>query len=137
MPYIEVADIERELGLDFSAPGIRPSEDEVAEIIAEVEAELNGYAAALGYTVPVTDARAAAMLAQAAIWGVCARVLGAYSGATADLGPRESAYWERYRDFCDRLTANPGLLSGAKRAASKVDGYRPKGPPEFSMDDVW
>lgn len=137
MPYLTVADIERELGLSFSEAS-QPTSVEVEEIIGEVEAELDGFVASLGFSVPVMAERPRAMLAQAALWAACARVLAAYAGATLDVSPREQAYWERYRDFCDRLLAHPGILAGAKRAdESGVHGLTPIeiGEPFFRMGD--
>lgn len=134
MPYLSVEDIERELGLVFG-PDTHPTRDQVEEILEQVEAELDGLVAALGYAVPVEAARPRAMLAQAALWAACARVLGAYAGATLDVPPREQAYWERYRDFCDRLLANPGLLSGAARSPSSGAQGLDQTAPIFTLRD--
>ncbi|MCX7844362.1 MAG: hypothetical protein N2507_03290 [Candidatus Bipolaricaulota bacterium] len=133
MPYLSVEDIERELGLTFG-PHSHPTRAQVAEILEQVEAELDGFVAALGYGVPVRAPRPQAMLTQAALWAACARVLGAYAGATLEASPREQAYWERYRDFCDRLLAQPGILAGADRApASGVQGEGKD--PIFALED--
>ncbi len=131
MVYIGVSDIQRELGLEFSETS-KPTAAEVQEIIDQVEAELNGFVASLGYSVPVTDGQGAKILAQAALWGACSRVIAAYAGATANANPRETTYWERYRDFIDRLLANPGILHGANRA-SGLSGAG--GDPVFTIRD--
>lgn len=134
MTYLTVEDVVRELG-----PGIlsgHVTEEDIAAIIEQVEAELDGLVAAQGYAIPVTAPRAKAMLAQAATFGACARILGAYAGTTADASPRENAYWQRYREFCDRLMAQPGLLEGADRASGT--GVHGQGAePIFRMGDAF
>jgi len=126
MAYLTVADIERELSLDFSAT-TEPTDTEISEFITQVEAELNGVLASVGVTVPVFSTSSPysyAMIRQAATFGVCARVLGAYTGIATEEAPREAAYWQRYRDFLDQIKEDPAILFDASFGSSdvRVDG---------------
>ncbi len=115
MAYITAADVEREIQFDFTAT-TTPTESEIGIFITQVEAELNGILRAVGVTVPVSALGSPgtyAMVQQAATWGVCARAIGAYAGLVAGESPKESMYWERYRDFCDRVGMDPAMLYDA------------------------
>jgi len=122
MAYLTVADIERELSLDFSST-TEPTDTEISEFITQVEAELNGVLSAVGVTIPVSSTSSPysyAMVRQAATFGVCARVLGAYAGITTDESPREAAYWQRYQDFLARVKEDPAILFDASFSTTNV-----------------
>jgi hypothetical protein len=143
MAYITAADVERELQFDFTAT-TTPTESEIGTFITQVEAELNGILRAVSATVPISSSGSPgtyAMVQQAATWGVCARAVGSYAGIVAGESPKESMYWERFRDFCDRVRSNPAILYDATfdNTANTVEGlteddddYR---DPTFSMND--
>lgn len=143
MAYITTADVEREVSFDFTAT-TTPTAAQVETFIAQVEAELNGILAAAGAIVPVTLAGAPgtyAMVQQAATWGACARAIGAYAGLVAGESPKETMYWERYRDFCDRVRTDPGMLYDAEfdPDANHVAGLKTTDDdyhePVFAMND--
>lgn len=65
MAYCTVADVERMLKEEYGQSS-QPTKARVSDICDNVSAELDGYLAAGGYTVPVTDSQALAMLAAVA-----------------------------------------------------------------------
>lgn len=143
MAYITTADVERELSFDFTAT-TTPSTGEIEIFISQVEAELNGILSAAGASVPISASRSPgtyAMVQQAATWGVCARTLGAYAGIVSGESPKESMYWERYRDFCDRVSADPAMLYDAvfdntvNQVIGLVSSDEESHEPIFKMDD--
>lgn len=122
MAYLSVADIERELSYAFSA-STEPTDAEIEEFITQVEADLNGQLSSVGISVPVDQASSPgsyALLRQAATWGVCARVLGAFGGVITDDSSKAAQYWERYVDFLVRVQQNPSILYDASWDATKV-----------------
>lgn len=143
MAYITAADVERELQFDFTAT-TTPTESEIGAFIAQVEAELNGVLSAVGATVPVSASGSPgtyAMVQQAATWGVCSRAIGAYAGLVAGESPKESMYWERYRDFCERVGTDPAMLydatfdDSANHVVGLISTDEDSHDPIFAMDD--
>ena len=122
MAYLSVADIERELSCAFSA-STEPTDAEIEEFITQVEADLNGQLSSVGVAVPIDQASSPgsyALLKQAATWGVCARVLGAYGGLVTSDAPKAEVYWQRYKDFLNRVKENPAILYDASWDTTKV-----------------
>ena len=122
MAYLSVADIERELSCAFSA-STEPTDAEIEEFITQVEADLNGQLSSVGVAVPIDQASSPgsyALLKQAATWGVCARVLGAYGGLVTSDAPKAEVYWQRYKDFLNRVKENPAILYDASWDVTKV-----------------
>lgn len=122
MAYLSVSDIERELSYEFSA-STEPTEEEIGEFITQVEADLNGQLSSVGVSVPITEASSPgsyALIRQAATWGVCARVLGAYGGLITSEAPKAEMYWQRYKDFLARIKETPSILYDASWDSTKV-----------------
>ena len=122
MAYLSVSDIERELSYSFST-STEPTDTEIAEFISQVEADLNGQLSSVGVSVPVSSSSSPgsfALLKQAATWGVCARVLGAYGGLITSDAPKAEIYWQRYKDFLVRVRENPAILYDASWDTTKV-----------------
>lgn len=142
MAYITAADVEREIQFNFTAT-TTPTESDIDTFITQVEAELNGVLSAAGVIVPIgaSSPGTYAMVQQAATWGVCARAIGAYAGLVAGESPKESMYWERYRDFCERVRMDPAMLYDAvfDTSANHIVGLTPADDdyhePIFKMDD--
>ena len=122
MAYLSTSDIERELSYDFSA-STEPTDTEISEFISQVEADLNGQLSSVGVSVPVSSSSSPgsfALLKQAATWGVCARVLGAYGGLITSDAPKAEIYWQRYKDFLIRVRENPAILYDVSWDTTKV-----------------
>ncbi len=142
--YAAVADIEKELGLTFDVSS-KPSATTVDSIITRIEGRVNGTLEDLGFTVPFTQAsnpKAYAMVRDAVIMGVCARVLAVYSSPTQDFSSREEAYWRQFTSFLLEVSKTPLMLSDAayteKAGVSGIDqaheDYQEK---RFSIEDVY
>lgn len=142
--YITIADVARELSIPID-PLTTPNEASVEEFISQVEADLNGVLSAVGVSVPVaaTSSGAYGMIRQAVTWGVCARVLGAYAGMVQGESPKETTYWDRYRDFMDRVTDDPSILYDATFDKQRLgvsgiaDGHEDYREAIFSVEDVF
>ncbi|MBT9150905.1 MAG: hypothetical protein DDT40_01085 [candidate division WS2 bacterium] len=130
MPYVTVTDISAELSYAFTAATV-PTIAIIGTFIAEVEADINGVMSSVGVSVPLmvgTSPGSVAMVRQAVISGVCARTLGAHAGIVIGEAPKEALYWQRYRDFVNRVRERPMILYDAPfnktltRISSVVEG---------------
>ncbi|RME56171.1 hypothetical protein D6779_11105 [Candidatus Parcubacteria bacterium] len=96
MGYCSVGDVEIELRRGFStSPASRsegPSQDEVQDIIDEVAAELDGYAAQGGYKIPPTDSKVISYLKMLNRVGAAARIESTLYG---DSQPNASTRFDR------------------------------------------
>lgn len=113
--YIDVSDIEDELGVKFSASG-QPSRGRVQTMIEQVEAELTGIMSENDITTPLSLASnptSFRMIQQAAVNGTCSRVVPAYAGLTQGAEGRAEQYRELYDQFVVRLEKAPKILSDA------------------------
>ncbi len=113
--YVDVADIGKELSFDISEM-TTPSSESVLAFIGEMEADVNGVIASYNITVPLereVSPDSFAMVKQAIIFGVCARVLGAHVGIAIGEAPKEAFFWERYRLFLKRFLDRPAILHDA------------------------
>jgi hypothetical protein len=89
----------------------RPVVDDAQEIVDNVAAEIDGVCQAAGYTVPVSDTAAVAMLkhynqlgAAVAIW---------HAGWVSEDAPARVDYWERtYTAFLTRIRKGEQQLPG-------------------------
>jgi hypothetical protein len=110
MAYCTVEDLEKEMQLTVSIGG-RPDREDVEAIITDVAAELDGIAQAAGYTVPVTNSQAVALLKRYNT--VCACVSVWHSGFISDAAPARVEYWDKQCEaFKMRLKKGEQQLPG-------------------------
>jgi hypothetical protein len=97
-----------------------PSTTEVNDFIANTAADLDGVAQAAGYTVPVTDAQAVALMKKYNTYG--AAVAAWHAGYSADNEPARVTRWAKeYDDFIARLRRGDQLLPGSEDLDDPTD----------------
>jgi len=141
--YVTVEDIEQELSYHFTED-TTPPVSVIEKFIEEAEADINGVLSSVGVAVPLikeVSPGAVAMVRQAVIAAVCARVLGAHAGIVMDEVPKESLYWQRYRDFVNRIRERPMILYDAPftkvhaRISAVLEGDPNYHKRNFTMED--
>jgi phage gp36-like protein len=105
-----VADVEQLMQVNIKQAGT-PDRADVEEIIDDVAAELDGIAQASGYTVPVTNAEAVALMKR--YNRMCAAVAVWHAGFVSDTAPARVEYWNtQCEGFKARLRKGEQELPG-------------------------
>ena len=110
MAYCTVDEVEDLMGATFSATS-RPNTDEVTAAIDGVSGEIDGVLQATGYTLPVTNADALALLKRYTKFGAAAQAW--HTGYVSDDEPARVSYWrEAYDGFIARLRRGEQQIPG-------------------------
>ena len=113
MAYITEAHIEGELSYAIETT-TQPTTAEVVDIIADVEAEVNGRLYSAGVSVSGLDSTttpiAWRVVKQIALWGTCSRVIAAAGGLIRAQTAKEESYWDRYEANLKAIEKDPRIL---------------------------
>lgn len=131
MAYCTVADVSALMGQTFSVSS-RPTTSEVQDAVDQIAAEIDGVAASVGYTVPITSTDGIALLAKYNRFG--AAVSAWHTGVISDDEPARVTYWQtQYDNFIARLRRGEQVITGETLNASpnagqsagfrRADGY--------------
>lgn len=133
MSYCAVSDVERLMGIKFTATS-RPATDDVSAFIDHAAADLDGVAQSAGYTVPVTGTQAVALMKRYNVYG--AAVAAWHAGFVSDDLPPRVEYWDtQYNNFIARLRRGEQELPGAD-SESDTDPFFGIAPA-VPRDEYW
>ena len=124
MAYITEAHIEGELSYSITDT-TQPTSTEVTDIIADIEAEVNGHLYSVGVSVSGLDVTATPIawrgVKQVALWGAASRVIAAAGGLIRAQTGKEKDYWDRYEAKLLAIEKDPRILGSDTPFATGSD----------------
>jgi len=113
MAYITEAHIEGELSYAIETT-TQPTTAEVVDIIADIEAEVNGRLYSVGVSVSGLDATTTPIawrgVKQINLWGAASRVIASAGGLIRAQTGKEKDYWDRYEAKLKAIEKDPRIL---------------------------
>ena len=124
MPYITEAHLESELSYDITA-STQPTSTEVTDIIADIQAEVEGRLFAAGVSVSgldeITTPVAWRGVKQINLWGAASRLIASAGGLVRTQTGKEENYWNRYQERLAAIAEDPRILGSDTPFATGSD----------------